>query len=119
MQRESATASVSRSQSRSSTRGALCPGTEPPLRPVWEGASGLSRVRRGSVLPSHRRVDTLNWLRYRPHGRAEVSTVHRVTACHCFLLVAAFYALSVSSEEKSLFGIVIILCEDIAARIEP
>ena len=68
----------------------------------------------------------------------------RVLARYCFLLVAAFCALSVSSAvaadeiaalrekaekgdakaqvslgEKSAFGIAIIVCEDIAPRIEP
>ena len=70
--------------------------------------------------------------------------MHRVTARCCFLLVAAFCALSVSSAvaadeiaalreqaekgdakaqvspgEKSVFGIAISVCEDIAPRIEP
>ena len=57
----------------------------------------LARVRRDTVLPSHRRVDTLNRLRYRPLGRVEISTVHRVPARCCFLMLAAFCALSVSS----------------------
>ena len=66
--------------------------------------------------------------------------MHRVTARHCFLPVAALCGLSVSSAvaaalrdkaekraakpqvspgEKSAFGIAPILCEDIAPRIEP
>ena len=44
-------------QPRRSTRWAVCPGTEPTPRPVWEGVPDLARVRRDG--PSATRTATL------------------------------------------------------------
>lgn len=76
--------------------------SEGPHSPASGGASSVTVWSPLAVLPSHRRVDTLDRLRHLSPCRAEVSTVYGVTARCYFLLVAAFYAFPVCHGGQSI-----------------